>query len=386
MNWFKRNYFVWQARRGNFDEAQLLGLIDVYENCVSGVKDWNFELSLDCCFQIPGHSSNDEIQKILKNFFKYNPLNSIILSEIDEVKSPKTLHLFIDTINNCDRDLDNIEQKFLLNLNKQLFYGLKVQFDEEYELCLLESACEEKINSYLQKFILRPKSEIMLVDLAEAFFDDTSQPCNYSKLLQSYISYHQKDKKKAFADEDSQNILMSAVDNNEAISLLIDQCTIHHDFLKTKAIRTLVDKKNDKLLIKFLSVSCIRDEELIGHILYTNSNPQIKNMLTISGLRRFLSDMEFLSAEKLGATEKMRAFEQKVVNDIENLSSNAEKEKLFLKKIYPLIYSGSASPALITWCMLNENAFQSLYIPSMALYMQKMHTEMWRNKKADELF
>ena len=200
MNYFKRMYMQYMAKKGQFSEGIVISLCEVYEYETEEKKAWKAEMawSLQWC-KAEGQTSEKELRRILHIFFVNHAfVDDKIVANILSNRH-RVLPLFMACLKKRKMALTKEESDVISQLAVEDFKRLCKPLHPWIEKELLLSGDTVKIKWYCQRFVLSSDAEMHLVLLAtqKNYRNADRRDFDYAGLLAGYVKTH----KAAFDNE-----------------------------------------------------------------------------------------------------------------------------------------------------------------------------------------
>jgi hypothetical protein len=368
MDLVKKTFIKTMAGLGKLEDYQLFFLVSLYEvydeSYTDKEPDWDVEILEE------GSSSFQEIQDILRIYFEKSVPRDSCLTEMFKLERYRAICLYLTALEKRKQHLTSKEQDKIVQLPYEYFILLKCKLDDKYVEKLLEEGNFAKLSFYLSNFLISNRLEKRLVSL--------SQKVEYRNLLQEYIKVHLTKGHRVFGFGDALYELVNFADT-ETLLMYLDFCSVREWHLPSQSVLDLFERPNDgnQLLIKYLEKSFIKDNEIFEKIYNKAETQQLKDMLSISDLRLFLSNMEYFSSVDFKIERGMSTVEKRLIEKYYEDCKQQDVDKA-RKEIIKRLHSGHVSPDMAAWCAANIDGVSSLALSAMIKFAQLSHDRVWR--------
>ena len=345
-------YFMCLVLFGKMSQEQVSILLDVY-NSYELYKDRTLKWNLSGVKKGKAFPKI-YLYRILHFWFGSYVPNKDLLKKVLE-NGLSTL-LYLESAGKRYLDWENYEQEAVLSLKADKLRHLSKPLSPKFEERLIDEAKEDKLERYLQKFVLSLSGEFKLCRKVAACAGDERDKCDYHYLACLYVREH---KGKAFAKAEVQQLLFELPDCEDVQKALIEQSTMLTSSLKDVAIETLIDEAEKyrtgsatKLLKLFLSLSYIENEALIEKIQKVRLDEHVVEMFKVSKER--LKVTHHLAQYGYGLSLLDQSpYLYSTEKEIMSMPNNESRYHAIKKHIVPKFETGEVTPACAAWVVLN---------------------------------
>lgn len=193
MNYLKKMYMQYMAKKGKFSKGIVIGLCEIYEYETDEKKVWQAEIawSLQWC-GAEGQTSEKELRRILRIFFVNHAfVDDKIVAHILSNRR-RVLPLFMACLKKRKMALTKEESEVISHLATEDFKRLCKPLHPWIEKELLSSGDATKIKWYCRHFVLSSDAEMHLMLLAtqKNYREAAHRNFDYMNLLIGYVNSH----------------------------------------------------------------------------------------------------------------------------------------------------------------------------------------------------